>query len=147
MKNKLNIIKRFTYILLINILVNSFASCSAKRAIYIYGTPEFAAKEKELKYSVKEAAMYCQNYLAAHGQLDTPSYIRLDLLYGDEYIFQIKPMRHNPKTTIYMSSGIWVNGKNGIVKEVKAPKPLKVYLEPLKFKSFFKLMNTKNLNN
>ena len=129
--------KRYTNILMIGILTQSLLGCAAKKTVYVYGTPEFETKQAELNYSLREAAVHCQDFLAAQGQSDTLRLIRLDLIYGDDYIFQIRPMHYNLKTTEYWPSGIWVNGKDGVVKEVKSRKPIQVYLEPVKHKSYY----------
>ena len=145
--NKKVRMKHYTNILIISILVHGLLSCAAKKAVYIYGTPEFESKQKELNYSLGEAAVHCQDYIAAREQLDSVRFIRLDLIYGDDYIFQIRPMHYNLKTTEYWLSGIWVNGKDGVVKEVKSRKPIQVYLDPVKHKPFFYLLNTEKRDN
>jgi len=139
--------KRYTNILMIGILIQSLLGCAAKKTVYVYGTPEFEAKQKALNYSLGEAAVHCHDYLAARGQLDTLRFIRLDLIYGDDYIFQIRPMHYSLKTTEYWSSGIWVNGKDGVAKEVKSRKPIQVYLEPVRHKPFFNLLHTEKSDN
>lgn len=130
-------------ILMMGIIIQSFVGCAAKKAVYVYGTPEFEAKQKELNFSLGEAAVRCHDYLAAQRQLDTVRFIRLDMIYGDDYIFQISPIRYNLKTTEYWPSGIWVNGRDGVAKEVITRKPIQVYLEPMKHRPFFSYLNKK----
>lgn len=129
--------KSLIKILITGLVFQSFLGCVAKKAVYVYGTPEFEAKQKELNYSLEEAVAQCRNYLDKQEQLDTVHFIRLDIMYGNDYIFLLKPMHYNLKTTEYWPSGIWVNGNNGVTKEVKTRKPIRVVLEYMKHKPYY----------
>lgn len=116
----------------------SLSSCAlkSKETVYVYGTPAFNAKIQELSYAIDEAAEYCTQYLKQQPDFPDSLWIRLDILYGDHYIFKTKPYYYNMKLAEYTLSGIWVNGRTGEIKEVEKGGKVRVILEPQKHVPF-----------
>lgn len=106
-------------------------SCVAKQqpTITVYGTPAFVQKQKQLKYRIAEAAALCADYLRQQNQPTDSSWLKLDILYGDHYVFKTRPYAYNLKLADYYLSGIWVNGETGEIKNVEKGGRIRLVLE------------------
>jgi len=106
-------------------------SCVSKQqpTITVYGTPEFVQKQKQLKYRVADAAKLCADYLRQQNRSTDSSWLKLDIIYGDHYIFKTRPYAYNLKLADYYLSGIWVNGETGEIKNVEKGGRIRLVLE------------------
>jgi len=106
-------------------------SCVSKQqpTITVYGTPEFVQKQKQLKYRVADAAKRCADYLRQQNQPTDSPWLKLDIIYGDHYIFKTRPYAYNLKLADYYLSGIWVNGETGEIKNVEKGGRIRLVLE------------------
>lgn len=113
-------------------------SCTYKKhaTVYIYGTSEFENKQKELTYSLNEAVKLCADYILKNEELSDSMFLRLDILYGDYYIFKAKPLVYNLKLAEYSLSGFWVNGRTGDINFIENMGSVRVVLEYNKHKPF-----------
>lgn len=123
--------KGITHFINIFIILLSISSCGIKNReiAYVYGTPAFNEKQKELKYNLSDASGLCADYLRQQGSLSDFSWLTLNIIYGDYYIFKTRPAAYNLKLAEYYLSGIWVNGQTGEVKNVKKGGKIRVVLE------------------
>lgn len=106
----------------------ALSSCiMAKRPYYVYGSSEFAEKEKELTIKLTTAAAIAQDFTGHKGRL------YLTVIYDDYYVFTEKPYTYHFNTKIgYKNSGIWVSGKDARFKRVKGGRyiPIPMYWQP-----------------
>lgn len=118
-------------------IIFSFLSCGIKKegSIYVYGTSAF--EEKELKYSIYDAAERCVEYLREQKMINDSIWLQLDIIFGDNYIFKIKPFPYNLKLAEYDLSGIWFNGKTGDIQDVKKGGKVRVLLDYRSHRSFY----------
>lgn len=94
--------------------------------IYAYGTPEFEAKSKELKYNLNDAVdIYCK-YVFEKTQKDSIRfYIRM--INNGDYVFSTIP--YNDKAGYCYLDGYWINGETGEIKKVDSGEYIKIILE------------------
>lgn len=105
------------YCLLILMLCALSSCIMAKRSYYVYGSSEFAEKEKELTIKLTTAAAIAQDFTGHKGRL------YLTVIYDDYYVFSEKTYIYhfNPKVG-YGNSGVWVSGKDARFKRVERGK-------------------------
>lgn len=101
-----------------------------KNKIYIYRTEEFNKKEKELKFSLDEASDIYSKFILENKKEKEDFFCRLDIIYGDNYIFKENWEPYSLMTGTYNLSGIWVNGNTGKVEDIETDKNVKILLEP-----------------
>ena len=109
-------------------ILSSIFSCKVEKDISIYRTEEFKKKEKIFKLSLDEAGQKCIKYILKE-EIANDGFFKLDIIYGDYYIFKPKWELYNLKTGNYNLSGIWINGNTGEIKEVKTNENIKILLE------------------
>src|SRR5690554_367871 len=128
---KVSVMKGITHFINIFIILLSISSCGIKNReiAYVYGTPAFNEKQKALKYTVSDASGLCADYLRQQGSLSDFSWLTLNIIYGDYYVFKTRPAVYNLKLAEYYLSGIWVNGQTGEVKNVEKGGKIRVVLE------------------
>lgn len=127
------------YIILFMSLFN-LISCkvNSQESITIYRTKEFTALEKNFAYSVPEAADLTAEFIHQEQPETSSFWLKLDVVYGDYFIFKDEPSHYNLKIAKYDLSGIWFHVKTGEIKRVKDAKSVKLILEPLKSLPFTK---------
>lgn len=120
---------KFKILFIMGIL--SFLGCSqeSKQTIYKYNSEEYNQKIKEFNVSIGEAAELVSKFYDEKNISENKQEILLDIVLGDFYIFPSTPAFYNPKTTKYILSGIWINGKTGEVLEKDTEKYVKVLLK------------------
>jgi hypothetical protein len=111
---------------------------NSQEIITIYRIQEFSELEKGFKYSVSDAADLVANYIH-HEQPSLGSFwLKMDLIYGEYYIFKDEPFTYNLKIAKYNLNGVWFNAKTGEIKRIKNGKSVDVIMEPLKSFPFAK---------
>lgn len=127
------------YILLFMGLFN-LISCkvNSQEIITIYRTQEFSELEKDFKYSVPDAAELVANFIHNEQPNLSSFWLKLDLVYGEYYVFKDEPYSYNLKIAKYNLTGVWFNAKTGEIKRVKNGKSVDVIMEPLKSFPFAK---------
>jgi hypothetical protein len=113
-------------------LLSVFFSCEEKKEVYVYRTEAFEIKEKSFKISLDDAVKKYREYILGKEEVDNELFCRLDLIYGDNYIFKKNWEPYNSKTGYYNLSGIWVNGNTSEIKNVETKENIKVLLDPQK---------------
>uniref|UniRef100_UPI0039A6DBAB hypothetical protein n=1 Tax=Ornithobacterium rhinotracheale TaxID=28251 RepID=UPI0039A6DBAB len=131
----LELIKKYIFIMGI---LSSIFSCRVKKDVYIYRTEVFYKKEKELKISLDEATNIYSTYILKNKKENETLFCRLDIIYGDYYIFKKEWEPYNLKTGNYNLSGIWINGYTGEIEEVTTHKNIRIILEPSKHLPYVK---------
>lgn len=119
-------------------ILNGILSCKEEKDIYVYRTEKFNTKEKEFKISLDQAAEIFSEYILTKEKKEDELFCKLDIIYGDDYIFKKKWEPYNLKTGDYNLSGIWINGNTGKIREVETDKSVKIILEPNKHISYIK---------
>lgn len=119
--------KNQLYIILITIIMSLFSCKKVKEdAIYVYGTPEFETKSKELKYSLNNAVnIYCK--YAFEEQKQDSIWFYMDVIYDDNYVFTT--LSYNLKTGYRPLKGYWVNGKTGELRKEESDKYVDVLIK------------------
>jgi len=127
------------YIITFMGLFNLF-SCkvNSQESITVYRTHEFNEKQKEMKYSVAEAADLCADFVHKENPDRNSFWLKMDVMQGDHYIFKDEPYNYNLKIAKYDLSGIWFNAKTGEIKRVKNGKNVDLIMEPQKSFPFTK---------
>ncbi|MGV0924846.1 hypothetical protein [Empedobacter tilapiae] len=99
---------------LIFIMGLNFFSCEDKKQddFFAYGTREYTLKEASLNIKTDEAALLFSNYYFKENPKEESLTLRLDIIYGDYYIFSNKIILYNAKSGDYITENTyWVNGK------------------------------------
>ena len=123
-----NITYKIIKIVIVIGILSSVFSCKVEKDISIYRTEEFKKKEQTFKLSLDEAGQKCIKYILKE-EIANDGFFKLDIIYGDYYIFKPKWELYNLKTGNYNLSGIWINGNTGEIKEVKTNENIKILLE------------------
>ncbi|MET3730499.1 hypothetical protein [Moheibacter stercoris] len=111
---------------------------NSQEIITIYRTQEFSELEKDFKYSVPDAAELVANFIHNEQPNLSSFWLKLDLVYGEYYVFKDEPYSYNLKIAKYNLTGVWFNAKTGEIKRVKNGKSVDVIMEPLKSFPFAK---------
>lgn len=107
----------------------SLYSCNNeyKGKVILYNSNQYFEKINSFEISIEKASIIASENYFKNFQDSSEYKFTLDMILDDYYIFT-SPRIYNPKTTEYLLSGIWVNGKTGVCLDKKTDEYIKVLM-------------------